>query len=222
MPARQPKNTGKQSVNSWTWPGQIRKVLVIEVSCLGRRTADILQVIEELSDLRVSVYAHNFGQETLTKEGKRNPTINLVYTLLAEIARMETELLSECIRPGQAEARRKGKKLGRREGTTKPAEQLLKDYSGVVKDLNEDLSIRQTAAIRKVSKTRLSGLRRPCQALDLAGRLCQSAFPRSPELRHIDHLAIHHYSVLCTFLGRHPFGRSWSAGSAFAPRAGPW
>jgi DNA invertase Pin-like site-specific DNA recombinase len=132
--------------------GKIEKVLVTEVSRLGRRTADILQVIEELSDLRVSVYAHNFGQETLTKEGKRNPTINLVYTLLAEIARMETELLSERIRSGQAEARRKGKKLGRRQGTTKPAEQLLKDYSGVVKDLNAGLSIRQTAAIRKVSK----------------------------------------------------------------------
>ncbi len=132
--------------------GSIRKVLVTEVSRLGRRTADILQVIEELTELKVSVYAHNFGQETLTKEGKRNTTINVMFTLLAEFARMETELLSERIRSGQEEARRKGKKLGRRPGTTKTADQLVKEYPGVVKDIRAGLSIRKISAFREVSK----------------------------------------------------------------------
>ncbi len=130
---------------------KIKKVLVTEISRLGRRTADVLKVIDDLSDLRVSVYAHNYGLETLNKDGKRNPVANLMFTLLAEFARMETETLSERIRSGQGEARRKGKHLGRPTGSTKTSEKLLKEYPGVVKDLKEGLSIRKTAAFRNVS-----------------------------------------------------------------------
>lgn len=64
---------------------------------------------------------------------------------------METERLSERILSGLAEARRRGKQLGRPKGSVKQHQQLLSDYAGVVKDLKAGLSIRQIAAIRQVS-----------------------------------------------------------------------
>ncbi len=47
--------------------GQVDKVLVQEVSRLGRSTVEVLQVVEELTDLGVSIYVQNFGIETLKK-----------------------------------------------------------------------------------------------------------------------------------------------------------
>lgn len=66
---------------------KIQKVLVTEVSRLGRRTSEVLQAIETLTDLGVSVYVHTYSLETLTPKGKRNPTASLLFTLLAEFAR---------------------------------------------------------------------------------------------------------------------------------------
>jgi DNA invertase Pin-like site-specific DNA recombinase len=130
---------------------RIHKVLVSEISRLGRRTSDVLSVIETLSDAGVSVYAHNYRLETLTPEGKRNPVAALLFTFLAEFARLERETLVERIHSGLEQARRRGKTLGRPHGTTLSDEQLLKNYPAVVRSLKQKLSLRQTAKLTEVS-----------------------------------------------------------------------
>lgn len=94
----------------------IQKVLVQEVSCLGRSTVEVVKVLEELTSFQVSVYVQNFGFETL-KNGNRNPIAQFIFTLLAEFARLERETLRERILSGMEEARRKGKHLGRPDGS---------------------------------------------------------------------------------------------------------
>lgn len=125
--------------------GGIQKVLVTEVSRLGRRTSEVLRVLEELSDRGVSVYAQNYNLETLTPDGKRNPIASLLFTLL------ERETLVERINSGLAEARRKGKTLGRPIGTAKDNEQFLKENAPVVRLLKQDFSYRQVAKLAGVS-----------------------------------------------------------------------
>ena len=129
----------------------ISKVLVTEISRLGRRTSDVLNVIETLSEYGVSVYAHHYRLETLTPDGKRNPIAALLFTFLAEFARLERETLVERIHSGLEQARRRGKTLGRPHGTTKSQEQVLKDYPRVVRCLKQGLSLRQTAKVAEVS-----------------------------------------------------------------------
>jgi DNA invertase Pin-like site-specific DNA recombinase len=131
--------------------GGIQKVLVTEVSRLGRRTSEILKILEELSDRGVSVYAQNYNLETLTPDRKRNPIASLLFTLLAEFSRLERETLVERINSGLAEARRKGKTLGRPTGTTKDDEQFLKENAPVVRLLKQDFSYRQVAKLAGVS-----------------------------------------------------------------------
>jgi DNA invertase Pin-like site-specific DNA recombinase len=79
---------------------------------------------------------------------------------------METERLSERILSGLAEARRRGKRLGRPKGSVKPQDQLLVDYAMVVKDLNKGLSIRQTAVLRQVSTDTVQRVKRAMKAKD--------------------------------------------------------
>jgi DNA invertase Pin-like site-specific DNA recombinase len=119
---------GVQELLRLAQKGIIQKVLVQEVSRLGRSTVEVLKVLEELTSLRVSVYVQNFGFETL-KNGKRNPIAQFMFTLLAEFARMERETLRERILSGMEEARRQGKHLGRPDGSLEDKETFLKKIS---------------------------------------------------------------------------------------------
>ena len=67
--------------------------------------------------------------------------------LLAEMARAEVETLRERINSGLAEARRKGVKLGRPEGSGLEAAALLAKHKDVVKVLRAGQSIRNAAKI---------------------------------------------------------------------------
>ena len=137
---------GVQELLKLAQKGIIQKVLVQEVSRLGRSTVEVLKVLEELTSLQVSVYVQNFGFETL-KNGKRNPIAQFMFTLLAEFARMERETLRERILSGMEEARRQGKHLGRPDGSLENKETFLKKYPSVVRNLRQGISVRKTAKI---------------------------------------------------------------------------
>ena len=93
--------------------GEIRKVMVHEVSRLARRNSTAHKFIEELEHLGVSLYWHAQRIETLLQDGKRNPAASIMFSLLAEMARSERETLVDRINSGLAKARRDGKTLGR-------------------------------------------------------------------------------------------------------------
>jgi DNA invertase Pin-like site-specific DNA recombinase len=130
---------------------QITKVLATEVSRVGRKPSEVLKLIEELTELKISLYIANYGLETLLPSGKSNPAASLIIMLLADVARMETETQSERIISGQQEAKRKGKKLGRKEGSTKSNEKILLEYSKVVRDLQAGISVRKVSRIHDIS-----------------------------------------------------------------------
>lgn len=127
--------------------GKIKKVLVHEISRLSRRNSVAHRFVEILEECGVSLYWHAQGIETLLPNGKRNPAAGIMLALLAEMARNETETLRERIRLGLAEARRNGVKLGRRTGTILGRELFLRKHKDVVRLLQADHSIRNTAKI---------------------------------------------------------------------------
>jgi len=127
--------------------GTIKKVLVHEVSRLARRNSIAHGFIETLETLGVSLYWHQQGIETLLPNGKRNPAAGIMFALLAEMARAERETLSERIKSGLEEARRKGRKLGRPEGSTASTKELLAKHADIVRKLKDGHSVRNTAKI---------------------------------------------------------------------------
>jgi DNA invertase Pin-like site-specific DNA recombinase len=127
--------------------GKIKKVLVHEISRLARRNSVTHQFVEALEDCQVSLYWHAQGIETLLPNGKRNPAAGIMLALLAEMARSEIETLRERIKSGLREAKRKGIKLGRPEGTTTSREAFLQKHKDIWRQLKAGQSVRNTAKI---------------------------------------------------------------------------
>lgn len=138
---------GLKRVEELATAGKIKKVLVHEVSRLARKNSIVHRFVEYLEEVGVSLYWHAQGVETLLASGKRNPAASIMLALLAEMARSEVETLSTRIKSGLEEARRKGRKLGRPEGTTLDPVSLLAKHPDVVRLLKAGQSIRNAAKI---------------------------------------------------------------------------
>lgn len=132
--------------------GKIKKVLTSEVSRIGRNVSDTLKILDTLTELNISVYARNLGIETLTPDGKRSIPAGILFTLMAELARGEKELLVERIKSGMKYASEvRGRVAGRKKGSGMTDAQFKKKYSKLITDLQKGLSIRKVAKANDVS-----------------------------------------------------------------------
>lgn len=137
----------------------IDKVLVTELSRLGRDTLQVLEVIEMLNSKGISLYIHNYGIETLTKEGKVNAMSQFLITILAEVARMERKTIRERVASGYINYRKQGGKVGRKVGYRKTEEQMKADYAKEIQLLRKGLSLRNIQAITSTSINTLRKLK---------------------------------------------------------------
>ena len=133
--------------------GRIDKIVISEISRLGRKVSDGIKVIEEITEANVSIYIQNIGMETLLSDGKPNYMFKPILLTLMGFAEMEREQLRARVRSGLENARRKGITLGRPKGSTQSGKDLLRKYSGLKRDLQSGLSIRKAAKLHDVSPT---------------------------------------------------------------------
>lgn len=145
------KREGIERVLTLAESGAFQKLMVSEISRLGRSTLAVLQIIERLTELKISVYIGNYGVETIQTDGRRNPMIAMLTAILSEFAALERETLIERTRSGLAQAKRNGIILGRPVGTTKPKEQLLAENKKAVKLLKQGYSIREVAKLSDIA-----------------------------------------------------------------------
>lgn len=135
----------------------INKVLVTELSRLGRDTLQVLQAIEILNQNKVSVFIQNYNIETLTSEGEINPMSQFLITILAEVARMERKTIRERVASGYQNFRNNGGKVGRRIGYTKSDEAMREEYAEELRLLKRGYSLRNTS---KLTGTSINTLRK--------------------------------------------------------------
>lgn len=131
---------------------KVRKIVVHEVSRVARKNSTAHKFIEDLADLGVSLYWHSQRIETLLPDGRRNPAASIMFSLLAEMARNERETMRERVMSGLAEARRKGKTLGRPKGSSYTPQQLIDRHPALVRRIREGHSVRHSARLAGVSK----------------------------------------------------------------------
>ena len=115
---------------------QVDKVLIWELSRLGRNTIEVLKTIELLNEAKVSLFIKNYNIETLDADGKPNVMAQFLITILAEIARMERSTIKERMDSGYKQFRSLGGKVGRKEGYTKSSDMYLKAASNLNGNLN--------------------------------------------------------------------------------------
>jgi len=135
----------------------INKVLVTELSRLGRDTLQVLQVIELLNKEGISLFIQNYNIETLTADGKVNPMSQFLITILAEVARMERKTIRERVESGYNNFRANGGKVGRKVGYRKSDEEMREEYVEEIRLLKKGYSLRN---IQKITNTSVNTLRK--------------------------------------------------------------
>lgn len=137
----------------------IDKVLVYECSRISRRAIDFLQVIEHLTQMKVSVYILQNGLETLMADGSVNPIAQLVLGIIGQFNSMERSLIRSRMSSGYKVYRANGGKVGRKEGYRKSDEAMRVQYTKEMSLLRKGISLRNVQSITGTSVNTLRKLR---------------------------------------------------------------
>ena len=137
----------------------IDKVLVYECSRISRRAIDFLQVIEQLTQMHVSVYILQNGLETLMADGSVNPIAQLVLGIIGQFNSMERSLIRSRMSSGYKVYRANGGKVGRKEGYRKSEDVMRAQYTKELSLLRKGISLRNVQSITGTSVNTLRKLR---------------------------------------------------------------
>jgi DNA invertase Pin-like site-specific DNA recombinase len=132
---------------------QFDKLLVCEISRIGRNAKDIRNTIDFLHKHKIPIIFKNLGGlESLDETGAESFVTNIIIAIYSELAQEERRMLSERVKSGLVNARKKGKIIGRAVGSGKSDEQLLKDYARLAEDLKKGFSLNQCMKLHNVAK----------------------------------------------------------------------
>lgn len=127
------------------------KVLVTEISRIGRNAKDIRNTIDQLHANKIGIIFKNLGVESINEDGEESFVTNIIIAIYAELAQEEKRILVDRIKSGLTAAKARGKQLGRPEGKEDKST-LLRKYPSLIKDLRTGLSLRKAMKIHDVSK----------------------------------------------------------------------
>lgn len=140
----------------------IRRVVCLEISRLGRNTLEALRIIQALNGHHVSLYVKNYNLETLTPEGAINPVASLICTILLEVASMERLTIKERMASGRnqyiAKCREQGIKMGRPASYRKSEAAYREQYAKELSLLRKGISLRNVSALTGTSVNTLRKL----------------------------------------------------------------
>jgi DNA invertase Pin-like site-specific DNA recombinase len=94
------------------------RLLVSELSRLGRSTGEVIQLIKTLTDQKIEFVAVKQGFR-IDSQNNKDMTSKVMVTIFSLLAELERDLISERTKMGLARARASGKKLGRPKGPGK-------------------------------------------------------------------------------------------------------
>ena len=140
---------------------QIKRVVCLEISRIGRNTLEALKIIQFLTENGVSLYVKNYNLETLDSQGKVNPVASLICTILLEIAQMERLTIRERMTSGRNQyimkCRKNGIKMGRPSTYRKSKESYKEQYPKEISLLKKGLSL---SNINKITGTSINTIRK--------------------------------------------------------------
>ena len=137
-------------------------ILCSELSRLGRNCDEVLKNVLHCKEVRLNLYFQKENLSLFNIDGSENPYSNIMIAVLGTAAQMERDSIKFRLNSGRAKYIAEGGVLGRPVGTKKTAEQLLREYPKVVKELKKGTSLRRAAKLCDVS---LSTVQRVKKAL---------------------------------------------------------
>jgi len=129
----------------------VEEVLFSELSRCGRAVWEVLDTIHTLKDNGINAYFQKEGLSLFGTDGKENPYLAVMVSVLGVCAQMERENIVFRLNSGRTKYIANGGKLGRKVGSVKSKERKQEEYAKVIRSLRAGKSIRDTAAICGVS-----------------------------------------------------------------------
>jgi DNA invertase Pin-like site-specific DNA recombinase len=139
---------------------KIDKIVITELSRLGRDAYTVNTIIHDMIQKGVSIVIQSLNIETLNDDGKSDPLTDLMITVINQFSQMERMFLIDRINSGLQRARKNGKILGRKIGSIESQDEFLSKYKPVIKDLINGISIRKCCKIHSVSLKTVSKIRK--------------------------------------------------------------
>ena len=127
-------------------------VKVESISRIGRRTIDILSIIEQLEGKGVKFVSIKENMDTGTPTGKA------MFQMMSVIAELERNLIAERVKEGIEASKRRGKHIGRPKIDKETVALALRMYDSgeyTVKEVCESADISQGSLYREINKREL-------------------------------------------------------------------
>ena len=132
--------------------GKFKKVLVFDVSRLGRSLKDLINIMTDLKNQNIDFYFYNQGIDTTSSTGQ------MMFNLLGVLAQWELGQISERSKAGIARARTQGKTIGRPTTINESVEKsvlMLRDKEYGIRKIATELKIGVGSVMRILQKEEL-------------------------------------------------------------------
>lgn len=151
---------GVQQLLDGARKGLFKKIMVTEVSRLGRSTIETLKLIEELHKLGISIYLQDLNAETLNDKGEASFQTEIMLHMLSLFSKNERRNLISRIRSGILTAKSNNIHCGRPIGTIEDKEDFLSKYPKVVEGLKKGFSVRECVKLYDTSLATVAKIRK--------------------------------------------------------------
>ncbi len=139
---------------------EFSKVIVTEISRIGRNARDIRNTIDQLHRKKIAVVFKNLGGlESIDENGNESFVTNIIIAIYSELAQEEKRILSDRIKSGLTEARKKGIKIGRPKGGEE-IDVVKKKYRKLIADLKKGNSLTECSKLHGVSRNTVIKIRK--------------------------------------------------------------
>lgn len=130
---------------------EVECVMVSEVSRLGRNTHEVLGLIEKLKQQSVAIYIHNLGTTINKSDSSSEIFTKLIVTIMADLARLESEQMSYRIKSGIRSRKARGLATGRKMGSIESTDKFLSKHLDIQKYLSKGYSSREIQKLCRCS-----------------------------------------------------------------------
>lgn len=142
----------------------VKHIITLELSRISRKISSFALFLEECNLNKINIIIDNFKLHTLLPTGQPNNMVQTMLSIASTFASMELSLIQERLNSGRAKFIADGGQLGRKVGSVKSNEDLLKEHSDIVKLLKQGIAIRNiskitgksTATVMKVKRVQLT------------------------------------------------------------------
>jgi len=127
-------------------------VVVESISRLGRKTLDILGIVEELNKKGVRFVSLKENMDTSTSTG------NAMFQMMCVIAELERNMIADRVKEGLQSAKKRGKKLGRPKMDNDKVNGAMRMYDSgeySIKEIVEQVGISQGKLYKEINKRKM-------------------------------------------------------------------